>query len=322
MADWIERKSLQMKKTNSFSEHLGFLPPDSFTLFFQLTSNFGKSVLAFFIRVLTVIIWLPFQLILQILVFIFELLAILVTPFYPKPPSGARKVVIVGGSFAGLLIARKLQNKFRVTVIDRKEYFEFLPGILRALVMPSHQSGGSSAALKRNPEFLSISYSIEPSASSTAVVTRAWNGSNSFDKVPIPSRRLRVDPFWSIHKIQTQFFADKFWKQSSRRGGKSFQENKLSFCYFSSAKYWLNSTELHWQSYRDEFWWCHSVLRWVLMMPLCIEMSFDATLQPERLFFDNLIKFLFRSRRNGHTIGTSSLDHSKESHQDNVSWIK
>lgn len=49
-----------------------------------------------------------------------------------------KKVVVIGGGFAGSQIAKKLQKKFEVTLIDAKEYFEFTPGILRTLVEPEH----------------------------------------------------------------------------------------------------------------------------------------------------------------------------------------
>ncbi len=47
-----------------------------------------------------------------------------------------KKLVVVGGGFAGMYIARKMENEFEVTLIDTKDYFEFTPGILRALVKP------------------------------------------------------------------------------------------------------------------------------------------------------------------------------------------
>lgn len=50
------------------------------------------------------------------------------------------RVVIVGASFAGLAAWRHLHNKFRVTLIDFKEYFEYTPGILRAFVEPESLS--------------------------------------------------------------------------------------------------------------------------------------------------------------------------------------
>jgi len=49
-----------------------------------------------------------------------------------------KKVVVIGGGFAGSLIARKLEKHFNVTLIDSKNYFEFTPGILRTLVEPEH----------------------------------------------------------------------------------------------------------------------------------------------------------------------------------------
>ncbi len=47
-----------------------------------------------------------------------------------------KKVVIIGGGFAGSKIAKELENKFEVTIIDTKDYFEFTPGILPAIVDP------------------------------------------------------------------------------------------------------------------------------------------------------------------------------------------
>lgn len=49
-----------------------------------------------------------------------------------------KRVVIVGGGFAGSAIARELETKFAVTLIDTKNYFEFTPGILRTVVSPAH----------------------------------------------------------------------------------------------------------------------------------------------------------------------------------------
>ncbi|MBI3334539.1 FAD-dependent oxidoreductase [Candidatus Pacearchaeota archaeon] len=49
-----------------------------------------------------------------------------------------KRVVIIGGGFAGSTIARQLEGIFSVTLIDTKDYFEFTPGILRTLVEPDH----------------------------------------------------------------------------------------------------------------------------------------------------------------------------------------
>lgn len=48
-----------------------------------------------------------------------------------------KRVVIIGGGFAGSTIAKKLQGRFDVTLIDNKDYFEFTPGILRTIVHPT-----------------------------------------------------------------------------------------------------------------------------------------------------------------------------------------
>lgn len=49
-----------------------------------------------------------------------------------------KRVVVVGGGFAGAYAARNLEKKFSVTLVDTKDYFEFTPGILRTLVDPRH----------------------------------------------------------------------------------------------------------------------------------------------------------------------------------------
>ncbi len=50
-----------------------------------------------------------------------------------------KKIVIIGGGFAGALAAKKLENEnFNVVLIDTKDYFEFTPGILRTIVKPNH----------------------------------------------------------------------------------------------------------------------------------------------------------------------------------------
>ncbi|MEK6926779.1 MAG: FAD-dependent oxidoreductase [Nanoarchaeota archaeon] len=47
-----------------------------------------------------------------------------------------KKLVIIGGGFSGALIAKKLENKFNVTLIDTKDYFEFTPSVLKVIVYP------------------------------------------------------------------------------------------------------------------------------------------------------------------------------------------
>ncbi len=49
-----------------------------------------------------------------------------------------KRLVIIGGGFAGTKIARTLEDEFGVTLIDSKDYFEFTPGILRTIVEPEH----------------------------------------------------------------------------------------------------------------------------------------------------------------------------------------
>lgn len=49
-----------------------------------------------------------------------------------------RRVLVIGGSFSGLCVARDLRDHFLVTVVDAKEFFEYTPGVLRAYVKPKH----------------------------------------------------------------------------------------------------------------------------------------------------------------------------------------
>ena len=49
-----------------------------------------------------------------------------------------KKVVIIGGGFAGSSIAKCLEKDFEVVLIDSKGYFEFTPGVLRTIVEPEH----------------------------------------------------------------------------------------------------------------------------------------------------------------------------------------
>jgi len=55
----------------------------------------------------------------------------------PQPkPQGTPTVVVIGGGFCGLHCCRLLRHKFKVTLVDAKEYFEYYPGILRAYLHP------------------------------------------------------------------------------------------------------------------------------------------------------------------------------------------
>lgn len=49
-----------------------------------------------------------------------------------------KKLIIIGGGFAGSYLAKKLENDFSVYLIDNKDYFEFTPGILRTIIEPEH----------------------------------------------------------------------------------------------------------------------------------------------------------------------------------------
>ena len=49
-----------------------------------------------------------------------------------------KRVVIIGGGFAGAFCAKKLQNDFHVTLINSEDYFEYVPSVLRTIVEPLH----------------------------------------------------------------------------------------------------------------------------------------------------------------------------------------
>lgn len=49
-----------------------------------------------------------------------------------------KKVVVIGGGFAGATVAKRLQGKVDLTLIDTEDFFEYTPGILRVLVEPDH----------------------------------------------------------------------------------------------------------------------------------------------------------------------------------------
>lgn len=55
-------------------------------------------------------------------------------------PRCSKRVVVIGGGPTGLFCADRLRHHFEVTVIDSKEFFEFTPGMLRALMDPAHYS--------------------------------------------------------------------------------------------------------------------------------------------------------------------------------------
>merc|ERR1719454_26003 len=52
--------------------------------------------------------------------------------------TGKRRVLIIGGQFAGSFVAKDLKKHFNCTVVDAKEFFEYTPGVLRAYVKPAH----------------------------------------------------------------------------------------------------------------------------------------------------------------------------------------
>ncbi len=55
-----------------------------------------------------------------------------------QPKSQRKKLLIIGGGFAGAQSAKALEKLFNVVLIDTKDYFEYTPGILRTLALAPH----------------------------------------------------------------------------------------------------------------------------------------------------------------------------------------
>ena len=68
-------------------------------------------------------------------------LAALRAAWLRRRPANPPRVVVLGASFAGLQAAFDLQHFAHVILIDRLSYFEYTPGVLRALVEPSGPQG-------------------------------------------------------------------------------------------------------------------------------------------------------------------------------------
>eukprot|EP01080_Neovahlkampfia_damariscottae_P007918 gene7918-12386_t len=49
---------------------------------------------------------------------------------YPK------KVVVLGGGIGGIMVAKSLEKLFKVTLIDKKEFFEYTPGRINSILKP------------------------------------------------------------------------------------------------------------------------------------------------------------------------------------------
>jgi len=47
-----------------------------------------------------------------------------------------KKLVVIGGGFAGAKIAKSLQDKFETTLIDNKDFFEFTPSVVHTVCEP------------------------------------------------------------------------------------------------------------------------------------------------------------------------------------------
>eukprot|EP00928_Gymnodinium_smaydae_P098452 TRINITY_DN9159_c0_g1_i1.p2 TRINITY_DN9159_c0_g1~~TRINITY_DN9159_c0_g1_i1.p2 ORF type:complete len:109 (-),score=37.57 TRINITY_DN9159_c0_g1_i1:20-307(-) len=82
-------------------------------------------------------------------------------------PTQKRKVLIIGGQFAGNFSARDLKKHFHVTVVDAKEFFEYTPGVLRAYVKPAH--------------FDALTFTLQPVLERSIGVKFIWGEVKSLD---------------------------------------------------------------------------------------------------------------------------------------------
>ena len=72
-----------------------------------------------------------------------------------RPNNGERKrVVVVGGSFAGLHAVRELSEEFDVTLVDCREFWEYVPSALRLVIDPNLLPRLSGAQPCANNKFL------------------------------------------------------------------------------------------------------------------------------------------------------------------------
>ena len=53
-------------------------------------------------------------------------------------PRSKRRLVIVGASFAGLALVDKLKNHFEITLVERKDHFEYICNMPKFLVEAQH----------------------------------------------------------------------------------------------------------------------------------------------------------------------------------------
>jgi hypothetical protein len=94
--------------------------------------------------------------------------------------SKQRRVLIVGGGFAGLCCARDFSDDFLVTVVDAKEFFEYTPGILRAFVHPEH--------------FDALSFTLQPVIERRMGCKYIWGEVTELNG---PERTAKVKPMFS-----------------------------------------------------------------------------------------------------------------------------
>jgi len=95
-------------------------------------------------------------------------------------PAAQRRVLVVGGSFAGLSCGRDLRDDFLVTIVDAKEFFEYTPGVLRAYVKPKHLDA--------------LTFALQPVIEEKMGCKYIWGEVTSLDG---PGRAATIKPMFS-----------------------------------------------------------------------------------------------------------------------------
>lgn len=97
--------------------------------------------------------------------------------------SARKRIVIIGGGFAGASCAKALQEEFDVTLIDSKSYFEYTPSLLQLAVEPA------SAQKIRIPHtaYFTGTLVTEPAREITSEYVQTSSGRHPYDYLIICS---------------------------------------------------------------------------------------------------------------------------------------
>lgn len=63
--------------------------------------------------------------------------------------SEKKKVTIIGGSFAGLILLDKIKNDYDITLIEKKDHFEWICSLPHSIIDPQYFRNDATVDLKR-----------------------------------------------------------------------------------------------------------------------------------------------------------------------------